>query len=355
MGFLDRRPFPASEPDGKELLDALMKAYWKSSAVVAFVQNAGLPLARFRWDATMDEVWPDVLSLAADRGRLRVLVTAVAGDPNSAAYTVIARLVEEPAPQTDGGADAYTINLLGRGRHRLAFIDRDDLREYLADLAQEDRDRVLVVTGADGSGKSHTWHLIQHVADCVVGTQPGLADLSRWSGEPAGPYDVMELVANALTLAGLPPRDPLAHPDNQAGKLLKWFTGQLRDLDDPLWLVFDEVEHSPLTEAGARLVRDIADAARTNQAGKLRVLMLAGPPPPTGEYNVVHEAISPVGLNELGLFFRGAARQAGEQINEDGLKVLLQTLFDGAPPVGPICLAEMGPRAARLAQQTFGI
>ena len=353
MGFLDCRPFPAAEPDGHELLDAVIKAFPKSPAVEAYVQTAGLPMARFKWMLSMEDVWPDVLSVAADLGKLRVLVDAIAKDLGDEAYPVFARLLAEPQPTPGMDADAYGINMLGGGRNRLAFIDRDDLRTYLRDLAQEDKDRVLVVTGPAQSGKSHTWHLIQHIGGCVVGIQPGLIDLTRWTGQPAGPYDIMELVVNALALTDLPPCEPHAHPDNQERKLLAWFTGRISRQPEPSWLVFDGVEHAHLTEAGTRLVNDIADAARNNQAGKLRVALLAGSPPSADEYNMVHEAIQPVGVSELRRFFVGAARQAGEDIDAAALDALLDKLFDGVEPADPLCLAKIGPRAMRLAQQTF--
>lgn len=107
MGFLDRRPFNASDPDGQALLEALMAAYDREPAVRELVMATGLRSAEFPWSAPMAQVWPEVLRKAADRGMLRRLITVVAREPGSAAYDVISRLVAEPTgekpPQTPEG------------------------------------------------------------------------------------------------------------------------------------------------------------------------------------------------------------------------------------------------------------
>jgi hypothetical protein len=97
MGFLDRRPFSASEPDGRALLAALLAIYDQGPAVRELVLAAGLRPAEFSWTSPMSQVWPEILRKAANQGRLRRLITEVARDPGSAAYDVIARLVAEPA------------------------------------------------------------------------------------------------------------------------------------------------------------------------------------------------------------------------------------------------------------------
>jgi hypothetical protein len=97
MGFLDRRPFDAADPDGQELLRALLALYDRAQAVRHLVLAAGMQPADFAWTEPMSLCWPEVLSKAAGRKLLRRLVAIVAENPDSAAHEVIARLLAEPA------------------------------------------------------------------------------------------------------------------------------------------------------------------------------------------------------------------------------------------------------------------
>ena len=99
MGFLDRGPFDATDPDGRALLEALLAVYDQVPSVREFVLAAGLRTADFPLWAPMSQVWPDVLRKAASQGLLRRLITAVARDPGSVAYDVIARLAAEPVEE----------------------------------------------------------------------------------------------------------------------------------------------------------------------------------------------------------------------------------------------------------------
>lgn len=166
MGFLDRRPFRGDDSDGQALLDALLAAYYKEPAVREFVVAAGLRPADFSWNRPMSEVWPEILRSAADQGMLRLLVTAVARHPDSAAYDVIAGLAAEPFEESgaDGGEGSSLPRILDRDRASLqAQKFPPVLRMDLLKDALRARDRqaegagfrvALVLTGDGGIGKS---------------------------------------------------------------------------------------------------------------------------------------------------------------------------------------------------------
>lgn len=123
MGFLDRQPFDAGDPDGRALLAALQAVYDQAPAVRELVLAAGLRPADFPWLAPMSQVWPEVLRKAADRGRLRSLITVVAHDPGSAAYEVIARLASEPAGDGAQHPAGRPEPVIGSGQ-RLAYLEQ---------------------------------------------------------------------------------------------------------------------------------------------------------------------------------------------------------------------------------------
>ena len=65
--------------------------------------------------------------------------------------------------------DPYTAGFVGQRASR-AVVDRINLRNVLKELAN-DQYRVLVISGAARSGKSHSWELIDHVRS--AGKLPG--------------------------------------------------------------------------------------------------------------------------------------------------------------------------------------
>ena len=123
MGLLDRQPFEVIDPDGQALLSALQAAYDQAPAVREFVLAAGLRPADFSWLAPMSQVWPEVVRKAAQQRQLRPLITAVARDPGSTAYEVIARLVgepPEPGPRQSTG-EPETVPSIGQ---HLAYLEQ---------------------------------------------------------------------------------------------------------------------------------------------------------------------------------------------------------------------------------------
>ena len=125
MGFLDRGPFDATDPDGRALLEALLAVYDQVPSVREFVLAAGLRTADFPLSAPMSQVWPDVLRKAASQGLLRRLITAVARDPGSVAYDVIARLAAEPVEEGTrhalGGQEPASV---ARSAQRMAYLEQ---------------------------------------------------------------------------------------------------------------------------------------------------------------------------------------------------------------------------------------
>jgi hypothetical protein len=359
MGFLDERPYRFDDPVGQELLSELMSVYFLQPLVQQFAMDAGMPVAGIAWTGRMEDVWPEVLRKAAEQRRLRALIGRVAAHAEGAAIEVVKRLLAEPLPVAGNARlavarDPYGLNLLGGGMRPRPFIDRIELRRLLRQFTEKDAERVLVVTGERRAGKSYSWHLIYHVGDNVMGVRPCLLDLTKWSGPPLGSQDLMEMVADALALDEKPQRDPLAQEDAQAWKLRVWFLGQIRKQQTPCWLVLDGLDRAPLTESARRLVTEIVEAAKNNEAGELRMVLLAGPRPDDDDYGVLHDEIGPVPLDELRKFFDQASAMVGRgALTDAAFDRLLTHLFGEAPPPTALCLEKVGPRAARLAGDVF--
>src|SRR2546423_2005545 len=358
MGFLDERPYRFDEPVGRRLLNELMRVFFVDALVKQFVVAAGMSPAGITWNRSMEDVWPEILGKAANQGKLRALVDRIAEHPEAGAIEVVIQLRAEPPPvavtsHRSGRSDAYATSLLGGGRRPRPFIDRVELRRHLREFTKKDGERVLVVTGDKRTGKSYSWHLINHIGDQVAGVRASMLDLTKWSGPPLGAQDVMEMVVDAMALVEKPQRDPLADEDSRAWKLRVWFVGLISALAAPRWLVIDGLDRAPLTDAARRLIIEIVEAARNNEAGELRVALLAGPGPGEDGYGGLHDPTGPVPVDDLRKFFDQAAMLSGaRRLSDAAFKRLLAELFDGTPPAS-LCLEQVGPRAARLASDLF--
>jgi Effector-associated domain 1 len=349
LGILDQTYFSQEDPDGKELLGALLTLYYLQGRTISLVEAAGIKPAQFNWNDSMKDVWPKILEhAAATRGLLRLL-KVISEDPASTAYPVFRRLLETPASVQ---ADPFLACLLGTG-HRRAFIDRATLRDHIRNLADPDGPRVLIVTGTPSSGKSYSWYLINHVRRQGE-FLPHPVDLSQWSGPPAGPADVMGLVAARLCWE-MPPVDCTALDDAQARTLLYWFTGKMAREPGRNWLIFDGLQRPTMTDAALRLVEGIATAAEQETAGELRVVLIeySRSLPQDVDPYALRDQIKQVGVAELRAFFQVAARDVGKEVDGGGLDLLVQEILGPWPYPPIIRLAEVSAKAGNLARRFF--
>jgi hypothetical protein len=180
MSLLDRAPFAADDPQARELLAALLTAYYQAAEVRAFVLAAGMRAAEFPWTAPMAEVWPQVLLRAAEQGRLRRLVGLIAENPNSAAYGIIARLAATPASTPAAATPAPTAPAP-------LSPQPGDVRRLVMDALDDDElgalclDHFPSVYGQFAQGMSKSQKTIRLIEYCA--RRDRLPDLVRRVGE----------------------------------------------------------------------------------------------------------------------------------------------------------------------------
>jgi hypothetical protein len=348
MHFLDRPTFDANDPDGAELLKAVIEIYWESAPARALTQQAGLPLASIAWNDPMEDVWPDLLEKAADKAKLRRLVELIALDNEG--YEIFQRLT---APAPDPVLPQPWQGSLFGGRRR-PFIDRAELRRHLPVLIERDGARVLAVNGPRYSGRSYSWHLIAHVSEACGEYEAYRIDLNDWAGTQVTPTDLMRVIASKLGWP-VPEVDLTAQEDTQVRLLLSWFTRKMKHERGTSWLVFDSLDADRATDAALRLVEGIAIAADRHEAGDLRVILLAYGRSLPGDIDpyILREPLSPVGIPELRNFFESVATEMGLRVKEAALDDLVTRLLGTPPPPGPLPLGDLAPRAAKLAREAF--
>jgi hypothetical protein len=141
------------------IADLLAERSYGRQVIERALEGAGLSPLDYRLDYPARLLWREITGDAARKGRLEALLANV-----SIADAALSGALER---RLDSAAwyqcrDPYYCCFFGPGL-KTAMIDRAELRRGLGDLAKDEY-RVLVVCGARGSGKTHSWRLIEHLS-----------------------------------------------------------------------------------------------------------------------------------------------------------------------------------------------
>jgi hypothetical protein len=237
---------------------------------------------------------------------------------------------------------------------RRPFIDRNPIREALADLASPNGARVLVVDGPTGSGRSHVWFL---VADGCKSLDPRGHPVrirpSEWVGDAWGARRIMEELATAMEWGAPPDLDSKAQGDALLAPLLGWFRTKAAKEKRPTWLVLDDLDARFVDEEGRRLAAALAAAAATSQAGELRIVLLAFGGPLDAEADGFSTRATIGHIDELLVrtYFSEVATSVGEQLTPEAIDALLAEAVGPPPYAKPLPLAQLGPSIGRIADR----
>jgi hypothetical protein len=231
-----------------ELLASRVDQDWIESTLT----DAGLSPARYFLRQAPALVWREIVLDAVKRRKLDAIVEAVAKrEPAFSMYLeeVVRRLL-------DSGAvwypcrDPYYCGFFGPGA-ATAMIDRRDFRSGLQDLANE-QFRVLVVSGPRGSGKSHSWLLIDHLREAgkLAGHECICVSTHDWSvGTRVSGAMIVEAIADQLCLdVSLTGSDELG--EARTRKLLNQLAGAYNKNGTVVrWIVIDGLDRDEAIDA----------------------------------------------------------------------------------------------------------
>ena len=350
MNLLDDDSFAFDEPDGDELLNLVADVYYSVDAIRLLLSQADLRPAAVMLVGTALDMWASALEVAAKSKGLRRLADVIYQDVQS---VPLRPLLDRLKQSGHGGnrLDAYSLGMLPPYR---AFINRVVLRSNLMELTSEGGARVLVIRGGPGLGKSHSWHLINHVAGKTKRFDAYRFDLSDWTGGRLGPRDVMTEICLMLGWTD-PVVDSAAQPDTVVRLLISAFMGLSRGRDRRTCLVFDGYTERTTDDWARRLVIGIADAANAGEAGDLRVVLLEVVAPLTDELarDALPEDLGLGTKDDLCRFFDAAAAAVGQRVDEPQMIDLLRHVLGEPPYETEFPLYEIGPRAAQVARTSF--
>ena len=152
-----------TDPRMRLIVNMLTRSVFTTAVITGSLEAAGLNPGDYPLE-TAKLAWMAAVPDAARRGKLDSLIARVT-DNNRAFASELQRRMQ-PLLATASGEhpwyyhdDPYTCTFVGPRASR-AVIDRAGLRQGLHALAT-DQYRILVVSGAARSGKSHSWVLVQ--------------------------------------------------------------------------------------------------------------------------------------------------------------------------------------------------
>ncbi|MCW2286860.1 hypothetical protein M2323_004679, partial [Rhodoblastus acidophilus] len=165
----------------------------------------------------------------------------------------------------------------------MPVVNRNVLRAYLGEIMSGQDVPVIVVEGARGLGRSHSWNLIRYVANALPGTKPVLIDLI---GPITSGQNLLQLFKYLVSLLALPPGDTptlLATSSiTQSERCLGELAGRIQTASASWpkkpWLVFDHLDRDIVAPEVKYFVMGLA-ALRLQGVIDGFVIFLLGPDP----------------------------------------------------------------------------
>ena len=147
------------------------------------------------------------------------------------------------------------------------MANRAHLRAALKNIVTAGMPEVVMIDGPDGTGRSHSWFLIQHVARSINGVLPIKIDVTGTTIENRTIETVFEQLVRKLQLNAHKPSTPGATVETiaarHADEIATAMVAQPRT--SPAWLVFDSVDRAVAPE----IKRFICELVQLRLSGEL--------------------------------------------------------------------------------------
>ncbi len=211
------------------------------------------------------------------------------------------------------------------------IVNRSMLRQLLRGLVSGASHPVVLIEGANGTGRSHSWRLIKHVADAVGSTiMTCKVDLTGYVAEHQTVERVFDSLVKQLQLQVACPTYVAATPETVAARYADELAHQWGQLGGRrIWLVFDSLDRDIPTEI-KRFVSNLAEH-RLDQRLNGATLFLLG----AGRGFIV-DPYRLAKLEQLGSFVERELREIAQLINAAGLN--------------PLSVAQLEPRIQDLTE-----
>ncbi|HLL53439.1 MAG TPA: effector-associated domain EAD1-containing protein [Myxococcaceae bacterium] len=224
----------------RRLREAMLSSFANLDRLDIFVQDH-LDVVlnhKVKTDAALEVVFQSFIRWADEAGQVTKFLQAALGDANLPHLRAIAEELVAKA-----GAAAASGNGQGKPfvvRNR-PVLDRESLWHRLTALGGPGANRVLVVNGE--VGKSHSVWMLTYLCDSSIGTAQLKTVDARDAEVPVTPGSLARLIATRVwNEAGVAGPDPYAQDARDSRKLATLLIGKLSALQEPTWVVIDELD-----------------------------------------------------------------------------------------------------------------
>ncbi|MEO3854058.1 serine protease [Acrocarpospora sp. B8E8] len=250
-------------------------------------------------------------------------------------------------------ADPFSVReLLGR-----PFVNRENLRRHVSEMAAPTGGRTLVITGARGSGITYSYRLLAHVASRSTITESlrqaapaGLValtvNLRHYVDVPVAERRLRIIGDICVSLGLSGPGEPIAQEARNTTTFKHWLHSRLRHSDKQWWLFFDSLDDAVAAGQGGvnELIHAIIDLAQDPQV-PLRVALGGWEADRFADGAAdwaQRDTVSGLNAADVERWLRTRAEDEGRQLDDARLSAELASLFpDGQPPPLP---AQLAPR-----------
>jgi hypothetical protein len=323
------------DPRTKLVVRLLSSRVYGEGNVTAALRAAGLSPANYEIGRAR-RTWLAAVPDAARERKLDALVGYVAADDATFGRELERELQALHAP-SGGGAwyrceDPFRCGFVGAGASR-AMIDRTELRRGLADLAHDEY-RALVVSGGPGSGKTHSWLLIDHLRETgkLTGHKCIRVTTHTWGNAEVTGEMVAQSVADRL---GLDIRVTASGelPDARARKILDMIVGQYPADGVIRWIVLDGLDRPRVAESARDVGRQLLTMVIEGDLPNTRLVITGFDELGVINRNIVQvEKIRAIDADLVRSFLMDVASHLGQEVEPEDLDDLVEgVLGTGAP------------------------
>ncbi|MGP6089601.1 effector-associated domain EAD1-containing protein [Antarctobacter jejuensis] len=275
---------PLGRDERKDLHRLLLDLYQSVNNLRLAVSIAGRNIEDVSTAGTRPEIFLEVIVNAYSQGWLEDLLEAIFDQQETGGHQValdrLADLTNRIWPIGQQG-DPHNHLLMTN----LAFVNRNRLRETVAQMADEQGPSVVVLRGARLVGTSYCRQMITHVAREHEGIKALHLDLDLLGGD-LSPETVMKSIALLARFDDPPTRNDLlrqdGRPDVQSAQLAlalsTWFIGQatayIEENDRAFWLVLDNSHRESVPPATADMIRRLVRLIGSGTTPRLAMFLL---------------------------------------------------------------------------------
>lgn len=247
--------------------------------------------------------------------------------------------------------DAYDCGFVGPGAGR-AMIDRNGLRSKLYDLVNDDY-RVLIVTGPPGSGKTHSWLLIDHLrqAGKLAGHKCVRISTHTWGNDEVTGEMVAQSLADRLGLdIRLTGSGELE--DARARKILDMLVGRYPEDGITRWIVLDGLDRPRVHDSARDVARQLITMIGDGELSNSRLIITGFDESLVGAGALyVTETIPAIDGALVRAFLTDVAARLGHTVTPAELDVHVGEVLGGADRPG---LVEIERAVVRLVKREWG-